>query len=257
MPSGTCGPSRRSPPLFAAAPDAVAPHARRSPSAARSRSTNCATSIPKSWSPPGLTPLEHLAAADVGKAPRTAIPAGIPDKVRRLIEHELALIAELRYEAYFLTVWDLVRFARDREHPVPGPRLGGQLGRLLLPRRDQRRSRPHRRAVRAVHQHGAERGPRYRRRFRARAARGSAAVPLRQVRPRAGRHDGRRHHLSHQAAPSATSARRSACRSIGSMRWPNTAKGASSTATQVPRRRRTSTRTPSTGEEQAGESPLS
>jgi error-prone DNA polymerase len=39
----------------------------------------------------------------------------IPDKVRRLIEHELALIAELRYEAYFLTVWDLVRFARGRE----------------------------------------------------------------------------------------------------------------------------------------------
>lgn len=42
-------------------------------------------------------------------------PAGLPDKVRRLIEHELRLIEELHYEAYFLTVWDLVRFARSRQ----------------------------------------------------------------------------------------------------------------------------------------------
>ena len=35
-------------------------------------------------------------------------------KVCRLIEHELTLISELRYEAYFLTVWDLVRFAREQ-----------------------------------------------------------------------------------------------------------------------------------------------
>jgi error-prone DNA polymerase len=41
-------------------------------------------------------------------------PAGMPDKVRPLVEHELALIAELRYEAYFLTVYDLVCFARSR-----------------------------------------------------------------------------------------------------------------------------------------------
>ncbi len=34
--------------------------------------------------------------------------------MRRLVEHELKLIGELRYEAYFLTVFDLVRFARRR-----------------------------------------------------------------------------------------------------------------------------------------------
>jgi error-prone DNA polymerase len=34
--------------------------------------------------------------------------------VRGLLEHELTLIADLRYEAYFLTVFDLVRFARSR-----------------------------------------------------------------------------------------------------------------------------------------------
>ena len=34
--------------------------------------------------------------------------------MRQLLEHELRLIEELHYEAYFLTVWDLVRFARRR-----------------------------------------------------------------------------------------------------------------------------------------------
>jgi error-prone DNA polymerase len=42
-------------------------------------------------------------------------PFGVPAKVRKLVEHELALIADLHYEAYFLTVYDLVRFARQRD----------------------------------------------------------------------------------------------------------------------------------------------
>ena len=41
-------------------------------------------------------------------------PDGVPAPVRRQIEHELALIAELRYESYFLTVHDIVRFAREQ-----------------------------------------------------------------------------------------------------------------------------------------------
>jgi len=41
-----------------------------------------------------------------------ASPPAIPPEVRTLVEHELALIADLRYEAYFLTVFDIVRFAR-------------------------------------------------------------------------------------------------------------------------------------------------
>ena len=41
-------------------------------------------------------------------------PQGIPQKVQGLLEHELALIAELRYEMYFLTVHDIVAFARSR-----------------------------------------------------------------------------------------------------------------------------------------------
>jgi len=38
----------------------------------------------------------------------------IPDKIRDLIEHELALIERLQYARYFLTVHDIVAFARSR-----------------------------------------------------------------------------------------------------------------------------------------------
>ncbi|WP_200823005.1 error-prone DNA polymerase [Caballeronia catudaia] len=41
-------------------------------------------------------------------------PSGIPHAVQEQIEHELQLIRELRYEAYFLTVYDIVRFARSQ-----------------------------------------------------------------------------------------------------------------------------------------------
>ncbi|HJU24893.1 MAG TPA: error-prone DNA polymerase [Casimicrobiaceae bacterium] len=39
----------------------------------------------------------------------------VPANVRALIEYELALIAELRYEPYFLTVHDMVAFAREKK----------------------------------------------------------------------------------------------------------------------------------------------
>ncbi|MDN5515716.1 MAG: error-prone DNA polymerase [Pseudomonas sp.] len=41
-------------------------------------------------------------------------PEGVPNVARAQIEHELALIAELEYESYFLTVHDIVRFAREQ-----------------------------------------------------------------------------------------------------------------------------------------------
>ena len=41
-------------------------------------------------------------------------PAGAPERVRKMLDHELALIAKLRYEPYFLTVHDIVQFARSR-----------------------------------------------------------------------------------------------------------------------------------------------
>jgi error-prone DNA polymerase len=39
---------------------------------------------------------------------------GAPAHVKQLVEHELSLIGELDYEPYFLTVYDIVRFARSR-----------------------------------------------------------------------------------------------------------------------------------------------
>jgi len=68
---------------------------------------------PDATVPEGSTPAEHLAdLAWRGATKRYA--NGIPEKVRSLISHELALVAELGYEAYFLTVFDIVRFARRR-----------------------------------------------------------------------------------------------------------------------------------------------
>ncbi len=68
---------------------------------------------PEETVPPGQTPTSHLRALTEAGA-RRRFPSGVPDSVRALIEKELALIAELRYEAYFLTVEDIVRFARER-----------------------------------------------------------------------------------------------------------------------------------------------
>lgn len=64
--------------------------------------------------PAGHTPASYLRElTEAGM--RTRWPRGVPDKVVADIEMELALIAELKYEAFFLTVHDIVRFARSRD----------------------------------------------------------------------------------------------------------------------------------------------
>jgi len=68
---------------------------------------------PEELAPPGETPITYLRRLTEAGA-RERYPGGASEKLRQLLEHELALIEELRYEAYFLTVWDLVRFARSR-----------------------------------------------------------------------------------------------------------------------------------------------
>ena len=68
---------------------------------------------PRELTPPQLTPTTYLRQlTEAGQTQRW--PDGTPGKVHKLIEHELALIAELGYEPYFLTVYDIVRFARSR-----------------------------------------------------------------------------------------------------------------------------------------------
>ena len=57
---------------------------------------------------------EALAAlAETGIAWR--YPEGVPDKVRAALDHELAVVGRLGYAAYFLTVHDIVRFARSKD----------------------------------------------------------------------------------------------------------------------------------------------
>ena len=58
-----------------------------------------------------------ISDTDLAIGPCSSDPIGrcaaVPPHVRALVEHELALIAELGYEAYFLTVEDIVAFARS------------------------------------------------------------------------------------------------------------------------------------------------
>jgi error-prone DNA polymerase len=68
---------------------------------------------PEELAPHGWTPIQFLRRLTWNGA-KTTYPHGVPEKIQATIEHELKLIEELRYEAYFLTVWDLVRFARSR-----------------------------------------------------------------------------------------------------------------------------------------------
>jgi hypothetical protein len=77
-----------------------------------SASTSCATSTPKRSCPRGTTRAATCANSP-GRAPR-ALARRRTGPVRERIETELALIAELDYEYYFLTVYDVVRFARER-----------------------------------------------------------------------------------------------------------------------------------------------
>jgi len=62
--------------------------------------------------PPGMTPAQALARlAEQGAQGR--YPQGVPAKITGQIRKELALIAHCRYEMYFLTVHDIVRYARS------------------------------------------------------------------------------------------------------------------------------------------------
>ena len=68
---------------------------------------------PRELVPPQYTPsgwLRELTEAGI----RERWPQGVSPKVRNLIEHELGLVKELGYEHYFLTVHDIVAFARRK-----------------------------------------------------------------------------------------------------------------------------------------------
>ena len=62
---------------------------------------------------PGETPQSELEKLTWEGAERR-YPDGIPAKIRKAVEHELTLVGDLKYAPYFLTVHDIVCFARAR-----------------------------------------------------------------------------------------------------------------------------------------------
>lgn len=68
---------------------------------------------PQELVPENLSPIQHLRnLVNEGKAIRW--PNGVPTEVEVLLQKEFDLIEELHYEFYFLTVHDIVRFARNQ-----------------------------------------------------------------------------------------------------------------------------------------------
>ena len=65
---------------------------------------------PEELCPAGMTRIAYLRKLTEQGA-RERYPDGVPAKVQKIINHELRLIEKLRYESYFLTVWDLVKYA--------------------------------------------------------------------------------------------------------------------------------------------------
>jgi error-prone DNA polymerase len=99
--------------LFQAYPDALA---RAVEIAGRCRFSlaELAYEYPDEITSEGRTPQEELVHLTKIEA-KTRFPGGVPEKVEKQIDYELALIDELEYAPYFLTVHDIVRFARSRD----------------------------------------------------------------------------------------------------------------------------------------------
>jgi error-prone DNA polymerase len=98
--------------LFAHWPEALANHAEVL-ARARFSLDELRYEYPDEVAEPGETPMQTLRRlAEAGAL--TRYPGGVPAKVRAALDHEYALIAELDYARYFLTVHEIVAFARAR-----------------------------------------------------------------------------------------------------------------------------------------------
>ncbi|MCL9982877.1 MAG: error-prone DNA polymerase [Erythrobacter sp.] len=102
--------------LFARWPHAVA--------AARDVADRCCFSLdelryeyPEEIYPDGQTPQAFL-ESEVRAGAARRYPAGVPESVRATLERELALIAKLDLARYFLTIKDIVDFARGCDPPI-------------------------------------------------------------------------------------------------------------------------------------------
>ena len=67
--------------------------------------------------PEGYTPTSYLRER-VEEGIKIRFPEGITSEIRQTIEKELRLIAEQEYEYFFLTIYDIVQFAKQQKQPV-------------------------------------------------------------------------------------------------------------------------------------------
>ncbi|BDW82498.1 error-prone DNA polymerase [Erythrobacter sp. Dej080120_24] len=102
--------------LFARWPHAI--------TAAREVADACAFSLdelryeyPEEIYPDGMTPQEYL-EVETWRGAERRYPSGVPDSVAETLERELALIAKLDLARYFLTIKDIVDFARGCDPPI-------------------------------------------------------------------------------------------------------------------------------------------
>ncbi len=99
--------------LFAAYPDALAAGLAIA-DACRFSLAELTYQYPAEALIPGHTPQQTLVAL-TWEGARTTYPDGVPDRVAASLRHELALIETMQYAAYFLTVNNIVRYARSRD----------------------------------------------------------------------------------------------------------------------------------------------
>ena len=120
------------------------------------------------------------------------------------------MIEKMGFSAYFLIVWDFVKFAKDSGIAVgPGPRLGGRLARLLLPEHHRGRPARLRPAVRALPQPRARVDAGHRHRLLGQGPRAGDALRGGQVRQGVRRAD---RHLRQDAAAQRHARRRARAR---------------------------------------------
>ncbi len=107
--------------LFSAFPEAIARSVRIA-EACRFSLDQLKYEYPDEPVPPGKTAQQHLEdltwAGARARYPAHKYPEGIPEDVRKRLREELAIIAKLDYARYFLTVHDVVSYARRQEKEI-------------------------------------------------------------------------------------------------------------------------------------------
>ena len=130
--SSTCAPAEEMADSFAEWPEAIASHARdRRALQRRDRARPAADPA----LPDARRQRRGRVPARAGRARACATATATRCRPRRVerAEYELGVIDRMGFNAYFLIVWDFVKYAKDAGIAVgPGPRLGRRLDRRLL-----------------------------------------------------------------------------------------------------------------------------